>query len=59
MTLAACLARAVDGGRITAGIAGKINGRVQELLGKGLPEGEAMARAARELAAEAAEKERQ
>jgi len=59
VTLAACLARAVDGGRITAGIAGKINGRVQELLGKGLPEGEAMARAARELAAEAAEKERQ
>jgi hypothetical protein len=59
MSLAACLARAVDAGRISERIAARINGRVQELLGKGLSEGEAMAKAARELAAEAAERERQ
>lgn len=56
---AKCVADAVAAGRISAATAGKVNARVEELLGKGLSEAEAMRRAADDLAAAATEKQRQ
>ncbi|WP_027284487.1 hypothetical protein [Rubritepida flocculans] len=54
-----CVADAVEAGRIGAATAAKVNARVEELLGKGLSEAEAMARAAEELAAQGREAQRQ
>jgi hypothetical protein len=56
---AKCVADAVAAGRISAATAGKVNARVEELLGKGLSEAEAMRKAAEDFAAAAAEKQRQ
>ena len=54
-----CVADAVAAGRITAEFAGRINRRVEELLGKGLDEAQALTKAAEEALAAAREQKRQ
>jgi len=54
-----CVADAVAAGRISEAMAGRVNARVEELLGKGLSEAEAMRKAAEEITRAAETKQRQ
>ncbi|NKE43908.1 hypothetical protein HB662_03905 [Roseomonas frigidaquae] len=54
-----CLADAVAAGKISEATAANARARVQQLLDKGVAEGEAMVRAAEEMAAAAAQRKRQ
>lgn len=54
-----CVADAVAAGRISEAMAARVNARVEELMGKGLSEAEAMRKAAEEITRAAETKQRQ